>query len=558
TEACDSIFPRTSERVKVYLQKYPADPITKEKPLAEYDLVENINRGALIWYYVGHGASDLISSEKLFTVASSMKKLSNAGRNGLFWAASCNVGKFDDPSIEGLCVKLLTERDKGTVVSVGASRKSYAGFGYNDGLLYEFTKALFRTKKSLSVGEALMEAKIQKGGSNSSHYNLLGDPALKLYPEAGSVSIDPASLPDSLNVLNRYTATGSVSGMQTGDVYIRLKEADMKEMVSYGTFSGGQAGMNIVRPGRSVVTGASSLVNGAFSVSLLIPKDAPVGMSGVSASCFAASNGIISAKTIDTIKIGEYTGTGTIRGDGKGPAIRFYLSNNVPISGTEIPNSMPVSGSATVNRKTTLTIEIEDIDGLRLNSVGPNEALYFEVPGLSGRRYIESVKDVSGRPSSGYFSVRLDELFGSTSKNPAGEKLQFRVFAMDNFDNSTSGLLTLNFQSDSALGLNREQVYPYPNPFTKETRIVWSTILPADVTVNIYTQNGSLIRVLKSIGVTGAYDPNANSLWDGRDERGNKMARGVYFYTVHIKGSTVAGTANASKEDVLRGAMLRE
>jgi hypothetical protein len=558
TEACDTMMLPSIERVKVYIQNYQADPVSREKPLAEYDVIETINRGALLWYYIGHGASDLIASEKLFSVANSLKKLSNVGRNGLFWAASCNVGKFDDPSIGGLCVKLLTEPNKGTVVSVGASRESNAGFSFNDGLLLEFTKALFRTKLSLSVGEAMKAAKIAKGGSNSAHYNLLGDPALRLFPISGTITVDSASIPDKMHLLNRYTPSGSVTGMQNGDIHLRLKEPNIVERVSYGTSTGGQASMNIIRHGSTIVSGASLVYNGSFSVSLLVPKDATVGMRGIKLYGFAATSGHVSTLVIDTISIAEYTGTGSLRGDGKEPQVRFYISNNAPLSGSEIVASQPVSGTVNANINSAITVEVDDVDGVRLNSAGPNEALYYEIPGFSPRRYIESIKDVSGRPAAGYFSVRLSELFGgSTSRNPTGESLQLRVFAIDNFDNSTSGVLTMSFKADTVLGINAEQVYPYPNPFTKETRIVWSTILPADVTINIYTQNGSLIKTLKSTAVTGAYDPSANSLWDGRDDNGNRLARGIYFYTIRVKGSAVGGTSTAANEQVIRGTLLK-
>ena len=56
-----------------------------------------------------------------------------------------------------------------------------------------------------------------------------------------------------------------------------------------------------------------------------------------------------------------------------------------------------------------------------------------------------------------------------------------------------------------------------------------------DVTIKIFTQSGRLIRVLKSKNVNGCYDVGAESLWDGRDEVGHSVARGVYLYTIDFK-----------------------
>ena len=74
----------------------------------------------------------------------------------------------------------------------------------------------------------------------------------------------------------------------------------------------------------------------------------------------------------------------------------------------------------------------------------------------------------------------------------------------------------------------------YPNPFNPETWIPYQLASPANVRISIWTEDGKLIRQLdlgdKSIGIY--QDRDRAAFWDGRNENGEKIASGVYFYTL--------------------------
>ena len=74
----------------------------------------------------------------------------------------------------------------------------------------------------------------------------------------------------------------------------------------------------------------------------------------------------------------------------------------------------------------------------------------------------------------------------------------------------------------------------YPNPFNPETWIPYQLAKSAEVTVFIYSANGTLIRPLalgyQSAGVYRSRDRAA--YWDGTNEMGEPVASGVYFYTL--------------------------
>ena len=74
----------------------------------------------------------------------------------------------------------------------------------------------------------------------------------------------------------------------------------------------------------------------------------------------------------------------------------------------------------------------------------------------------------------------------------------------------------------------------YPNPFNPETWIPYQLSEPAEVTLHIYAIDGRLIRTL-ALGhqPAGMYQSkNRAAFWDGRNELGESVASGVYFYTL--------------------------
>ena len=76
----------------------------------------------------------------------------------------------------------------------------------------------------------------------------------------------------------------------------------------------------------------------------------------------------------------------------------------------------------------------------------------------------------------------------------------------------------------------------YPNPFNPETWIPYQLAEPADVTLHIYSVNGALVRTLE-LGhqIAGVYHNKSRAAyWDGRNEQGERVASGVYFYTLSV------------------------
>ena len=74
----------------------------------------------------------------------------------------------------------------------------------------------------------------------------------------------------------------------------------------------------------------------------------------------------------------------------------------------------------------------------------------------------------------------------------------------------------------------------YPNPFNPETWIPFQLASPADVRITIYAADGKLVRTLEfGHQPVGIYRQRSRAAyWDGRNALGERVASGVYFYTL--------------------------
>ena len=88
----------------------------------------------------------------------------------------------------------------------------------------------------------------------------------------------------------------------------------------------------------------------------------------------------------------------------------------------------------------------------------------------------------------------------------------------------------------------------YPNPFNPETWIPYQLSASADVSVSIYAVDGRLVRRL-DLGhqSAGVYRSRSRAAyWDGRNEFGERVASGLYFYTL------TAGDFTATRKMLIR------
>ena len=88
----------------------------------------------------------------------------------------------------------------------------------------------------------------------------------------------------------------------------------------------------------------------------------------------------------------------------------------------------------------------------------------------------------------------------------------------------------------------------YPNPFNPETWIPYQLATAAEVILTIYDMNGVAVRRLE-VGYqqAGLYQSRSRAAyWDGRNDRGESVASGLYFYTL------TAGDFTATRKMLIR------
>ena len=88
----------------------------------------------------------------------------------------------------------------------------------------------------------------------------------------------------------------------------------------------------------------------------------------------------------------------------------------------------------------------------------------------------------------------------------------------------------------------------YPNPFNPETWIPYQLSSPADVRITIYSANGQLIRQLDlGFQEVGIYQHRSQAAyWDGKNQHGEAVASGIYFYALN------AGKFNTTRKMLIQ------
>ena len=115
------------------------------------------------------------------------------------------------------------------------------------------------------------------------------------------------------------------------------------------------------------------------------------------------------------------------------------------------------------------------------------------------------------------------------SNNPDGDDTYARwnpVFELRSVEPQSKHFTTLGDIKRTSLMQN------FPNPFNPETWIPYYLAEAASVTVRIYNVKGELVRAI-DVGqqAAGAYTGKQSAAyWDGKDDTGQSVSSGVYFY----------------------------
>ena len=113
--------------------------------------------------------------------------------------------------------------------------------------------------------------------------------------------------------------------------------------------------------------------------------------------------------------------------------------------------------------------------------------------------------------------------------------------AWDVYNNSsTAEIQFVVYDENESLVI--DNVLNYPNPFVNYTEFWFnhnsSEVL--DVSVQVFTVSGKLVRTLNGQTSGGLKSTNSVSkdiVWDGRDDFGEKIGKGVYVYKLTVRSN---------------------
>jgi hypothetical protein len=137
-----------------------------------------------------------------------------------------------------------------------------------------------------------------------------------------------------------------------------------------------------------------------------------------------------------------------------------------------------------------------------------------------------------------YYESNLNSYQSGRVRYPYNElstgthQLSFKVWDIQN----NSSTATTDFVVAPSAELALTHVLNYPNPFTTKTKFLFEhnqACNPLKVNIQIFTVSGKLVKTLQQTVLCEGFRPEGID-WDGRDDFGDKLAKGVYVYKLSI------------------------
>ena len=207
------------------------------------------------------------------------------------------------------------------------------------------------------------------------------------------------------------------------------------------------------------------------------------------------------------------------------------------------PEEPPLSVAEDVNRNGVVNILDLALVSLRLGQMGQNDA---DVNG-DGVVDIADLVQVAGAIGNAPAAPAVHPLAFANLTPADVEGWLTQAQALNLTDvRSQRGILFLE-QLLATLAPKETTLLPnYPNPFNPETWIPYQLASNADVTLTIYDTTGTPVRQLElGYQPAGFYTTRTKAAyWDGRNENGESVASGVYFYQLQVSPSRSIGSGD--------------
>ena len=503
---------------------------------------QQMQQGALMMNYSGHGRADAISHEYVmrltdFETASSL-------HFPLWMTASCDIMPFDGQ--EGNIGEAAFFNEKGGAIAFyGTTRTVYQS--YNRLMNLAFTRyvlSLDETGKPMPIGEAVRLTKNelittkQDQTPNKLQYSLLGDPALRLAIPTRTIKVDSINgtpLQEGTTLTLQAGMTATVSGhVETpqntedqdfnGVVSAVMRDVKEKVVCKLNDTSPEGADEPFVYYDRlnTVYNGSDYVRNGRFRFTFAVPKD-------IKYSDLNALMNLYAVNTEKTVLANGICDNLVLNGSGGGgqstigPNIYCYL------------NSKAFTNGGRVNSTPYFMAEVSDADGINASGSGIGHDLQLVIDGEMSKTY--SLNE--------YFQFD----FGSYQKGTVGFSIptleqgahSLRFTAWDVLNNPS--VSELNFYVENGLEPLFLDVDCTPNSARIQTtfHLIHDRIgTQMDVKLDVYDTSGRHLWTHAENGVSS--DNTFTFNWDLTVDGGRRLHTGLYLYKISIstEGSTYA------------------
>ncbi len=498
---------------------------------------DNITKGTLIINYTGHGNEHGLAEERIISI-DQINKWINPYKLPVFMTATCEFSRYDNYQGTTAGEHIFLNQNGGAIALYTTTRLVYASPNFF--LNKNFYKYIFEknpnNQERYCLGDVMRLTKNATGsGINKRNFSLLGDPALKLsYAEQNIVTKlingNPENAQtDTLNAFDKVTITGEiqdkngqVNSQFNGVLYPSIFD---KNKLIKTLNNDGEGSFEYMVQNNKLFKGKASVNNGKFSFSFIVPKDIRYNIDTGKISYYAKNEveGIDAKGSNKNILIGGSSGAGN--SDQSGPQIRLYLNDENFVSGG-ITNNTP-----------TILAFVEDENGINTTGNGIGHDIVAVIDNDPNQQF--NLNDFYESEIDSYTSGKINYKFQELA---VGEhKLNLKVWDVSN--NSSEDSLFFTVTSDSKFKINH--ILNYPNPFSTSTSFFFEHNRPNEnltVLIQIFTVSGKIVKSLHQEIISEGYRSEGIP-WDGKDDFGNKIGRGVYFYKITVK------TANNEKAE---------
>ena len=517
-----------------YLQQVAAGG--ERYPEAKKDFLDALALGGLVFNYFGHGNEEALARERLFEKLDA-QNLTNRYRYPLFITITCEFTRFDDPNRFTGGEYMYWNKAGGAISLIATTRQ----IGVTTGLVMNniLSEKLYAygSNDYPTIAEALRLTKIETGSDNRRVVFYIGDPALKLAipkPKVVLTKVNDISVGQPLPVLQALSVV-KISGEvhdendvvlsnYTGDLAVQIfdKEINRTTLGNNGVTNGsGLVTMDFKTLGETVFRGNASVVNGQFEFSFVMPQDIRIPVGNGKISFYAKRNApdLENQSGYDkTIQIGGVNVNAV--SDTNPPRVKLHMNDEGFVSGG-ITNCAPI-----------LLAFLEDENGINTAS-GIGHDIVAILDGDETNPYVlnEYYETENNDYTKGFVRFPFRDLA------PGLHTILFK--AWDVYNNLVTAEIQFNaICSDE--GLKLEKVLNYPNPFVSYTEFWFNHNMPfepLDVQVQILTISGKLVKTINQQVMTEGFLCREIT-WDGRDDFGDKIGKGVYVYKLKVKSVT--------------------